>query len=99
MKRGNSFIYFGMFFVAAFIGEIYCLLVFRDDVVNIIGVGIVLMIASYLWLDSIRSIFLKEIEQIDDKVKNVEKLQKAIYVLTKRLNTNDTNKVKNRIKN
>jgi hypothetical protein len=99
MKKGNSFIYFGMFFITAFIGEIYCLLEFRDDVINIVGVGIVLMIASYLWLDSIRSIFIKEMEQIDDKVKNVEKLQKAIYVLTKRLNTEDTNKVKNRFKN
>lgn len=97
MKKGNSFIYFGMFFVVSFIAEIYCLLEYREDMVNIIGVGIVLLIATYLWLDTIQSTFIKEVEQIDNKVKNVEKLQKAIYVLIKRLNTEEKEKFRRKM--
>lgn len=85
MKKQRGIIYYGIFFLVALLGELYCLLEYREDVINIVGVGIVLLIAAYLWLDSIMGFYLNRVKEMEDRLERMEKIQKAIYITNKKI--------------
>jgi AAA ATPase containing von Willebrand factor type A (vWA) domain len=70
--------------MAALIIEAYCLLEFRDDMITVMGVGIVLLISAYLLMDSIKACYNSEMKKIDEKINLFAKLQKALYVTAKK---------------
>jgi len=84
MKKDNSILYFGVFFAASILAEIYCIL----EKINIIGVSIVIAIATYLLLDAIRNEKIRYNEKLEryfgERLDGIEKVQKALYVQTKK---------------
>ncbi|MFA9463461.1 MAG: hypothetical protein ACERKN_04140 [Velocimicrobium sp.] len=80
MKKDNNILYFGMFFVASVLAEIYCII----EKINIIGVSIVIIIATYLLLDAIQNEKMKNKEELEryfgERMNELEKVQKALYV-------------------
>lgn len=100
MKKGNGVIYFLLLFIASLLAELYCMLQFRNDYITIIGVGIVTLIAAYLVMDGIKGWWTRYLndrddmqrviqdellEQLDERIKDSAKLQKALYVTVKKM--------------
>lgn len=98
MKKKNNIILYGLFFLASILVETHCLLQFGNDLIVIAGVGLVVLIAAYLFMDGLLSTYAavkEEKEQkldehlqtistaIEEKLRELETLQKAIYVVTK----------------
>ncbi|MDK2807980.1 MAG: hypothetical protein PWP24_714 [Clostridiales bacterium] len=84
MKKDNNILYFGMFFAASILAEIYCII----NSINIIGVSIVVVIATYLLLDAIQTERVKEREYwktyLETRVDEIEKVEKALYMQSKK---------------
>lgn len=98
MKKKNNIILYGLLFLASILVETHCLLQFGNDLIVIAGVGLVVLITAYLFMDGLLSTYAavkEEKEQklderlqtistaIEEKLRELETLQKAIYVVTK----------------
>lgn len=94
MKKKMSIIFYSLFFIASIIMETYCLLQLRDDLISLGGMSLVVLISAYLLIDSILGEITKEklsvnnnnfiIDRIEKKLEDMENIQKAIYVSTKK---------------
>lgn len=98
MKRVAN-IFYTLFFIASLIFEGYCLQRLETNYVTIIGSGVVVLIASYLFLDVVISVYIKErncfleaaekrqqyaINELKEEMLEMQKVQKALYVSNKR---------------
>lgn len=98
MKIKLNGIFFGCFFLAAFLAEMYCLLL-PADFFTIGGLAIVVLISLYLLLDSLRSqwkqekerlplylenLFREESEKNNSRYTELLNLQKASYTAIKK---------------
>lgn len=98
MNKKKSVIPYILFFIWILLIEGYCLLRFRDNMEIIIGVGAFMLVAAYLMLDAIRNTYhlCKEenekgkkeqyerlINCLEDHFKEMETIQKAIYIVSK----------------
>lgn len=96
-KIANMF--YSIFFVAATIFLIYCFVEFRGDVAIMISASVVMLIASFLFIDVLVTVYKQEKADLLEKAKerqdattaeikkNLEeiiKYEKAIYVVNKR---------------
>lgn len=101
MKRKNSIILFGLSFLIALLGEVYLLNMDRIDIFSVIGIGIVVVLTGYLWMDSIFGLLssnnqkrnllweegLKELEEREiTRYTELINLQKATYTALKKSN-------------
>ncbi len=101
MKKWMNTLFFGGFFIASVIIEIYCIFMWEGNPISTIALGLVVLITGYLFMDSIRSWFIKScndlqffmshmVSEDNDKWKDqyVEllNLQKATYTATKKSN-------------
>ncbi|BCN33011.1 hypothetical protein [Anaeromicropila herbilytica] len=94
MKHKFSFIGFSLFFLLSIMMEAYCLLETRNDLISIIGMGVVVLISAYLvldvgitQLDGLRKNEANDscnYESLNKKLEEMENIQKAIYVSTKK---------------
>lgn len=84
MKKDKSVIYFGLFFTASILAEVYCII----EKINIIGVSVIVLIAAGLFMDSLRNEKDKAEERMEasvqTKLEEIEKIQKALYVQSER---------------
>lgn len=84
MKKDKSVIYFGLFFTASILAEVYCII----EKINIIGVSVIVLIAAGLFMDSLRNEKDKAEERMEasvqTKLEEIEKIQKALYVQAER---------------
>lgn len=97
-KKKRGFIFYCLFFLAAIMAEIYCLLEFRDDLITVGGIGIVTLIGAYFVLDAMikdESESRKKVlpdttqdripyEALYKKLENLEQIDKALYVAVKK---------------
>lgn len=93
-KSKNMVIGCCLFFLAVLMGEGYCLLNMKGDYVTAIGVGIVVLIAAYLFIDTLLGYIEKgKADKQEDEIRQpsgpqqdseTEKLQKAVYMIQKR---------------
>ena len=96
-KIANMF--YSIFFVAAIIFLIYCFTEFREDIPTMICATIVMLIATFLFIDVLVSIYQAEKKELlekaqerqDEATKEIKKTmeeilkyEKAIYVVNKR---------------
>lgn len=96
-KIANMF--YSIFFVAATIFLIYCFAEFRQDVATMICASIVMLIATFLFIDVLIGIYQAEKKDILEKMQErqdatsaelkksldeIIKYEKAIYVVNKR---------------
>lgn len=101
MDKKLNTLFFGSCFLAAFLGEAYCLLILKEPI-SIIALGIVVVITAYLFMDSIRSKVVKGIENLkflvdkvhqeesekwNDRYAQILNIQKATYGTIKKQNT------------
>lgn len=92
-------IFYTLFFIASLIFEGYCLQKFESDYVTIIGGGAVVLIASYLFIDVLISVYERErdrfleaarqreslaIKEVREEMLEMQKFQKALYISGKR---------------
>lgn len=94
MKRKINLIGFSLFFLLSIMIEMYCLLELRDDLITIVGMGIVVIISAFLLLDVIINETDKknnnsksenyDTSNLEKKLDELENIQKAIYVSTKK---------------
>lgn len=74
-KKSFGLSFYIMFFTFALLVEIYCYLEWRKDIISIIGTSIVLFIALYLLIESIKGeidkMKKKYYENIDDQYKKL----------------------------
>lgn len=98
LKKINS-IFFGLFFLIALILEIYVIYKFEGDLFTVIGIGVVVLITGYIFMDTVRSQVQEsinsikqdleksqkeELEIIKKELKQVLDIQKASYTATKK---------------
>ncbi|MFT4144838.1 MAG: hypothetical protein QM644_10325 [Mobilitalea sp.] len=98
IKRMNA-LFFGSCLLAAILLEVYCIQVFDGELISAIGIGIVVLITGYLFMDSIRSIYKEsfekskqllqelqrdEIAKRDSQYEELLNLQKASYTAVKK---------------
>jgi hypothetical protein len=106
MKNRMSIIFFGVCLLAALLGEEYCIQNLNGDLFSTLGIGLVVLIMGYLFLDSIRSNirqrrdkaqfyldrFVKEMtEKWSERYTELTNIQKATYSVTKK-NTQEISK-------
>lgn len=99
MKKKLNITFFGICFMAALMGEAYCIEVLKGDLFSTVGIGIVVLITGYLFIDTIISTIRQNTEDIkfyadrtireeDDKwnerFTEIINLQKATYTATKK---------------
>ena len=102
MKNRLNTLFFGLCFLGAVIGETYCLLYLKGDLFSTIGIGFVVLITGYLFMDSIRSNIKKSMDRAkqyaegvleegtkkwDERYTEMLNLQKATYSVTKKNST------------
>lgn len=98
LKKINS-IFFGLFFLIALILEIYSIYKFDGDLFTTIGIGLVVLITGYLFMDTVRSQVQEsimnikldleksqkeELDIIKKDLKQILDIQKASYTATKK---------------
>lgn len=70
--------------MAALLGEAYCLAALSEDLISMLGIGLVVLIAGYLLLDSIRfeveKYFIRVEEENERKREETTKLQKGLFM-------------------
>ncbi len=96
-KLANMF--YSVFFVASIIFLVYCFIEFREDLATMICASIVVLIAAFLFIDVLVSVykqekkdFLEKAQQREDAttaemkkyLNEILKYEKAIYVVSKR---------------
>lgn len=101
MKRKNSVILFGLSFLIALLGEVYLLNMDRIDIFSVVGIGLVVILTGYLWMDSIFGLIssknqkrkllweesLREFEEKkNSRYTELLNLQKATYAALKKSN-------------
>ena len=59
--------------------EVFCLLEYRHDSVAVIGGGIVVLIAAFLFIDMIVSLYIKERELFFQEAREREKRQERLW--------------------
>ena len=99
MKKKFSLIFYVLFWALADIFELYCLIALHDDLFSVVAGGLVVLIATYLMLDTMiewhreekkhymNEVITKQNEAIAEltrQIQEIEKYQKALYVYTKR---------------
>lgn len=115
-KKGNQLGLYSVFFIASVLTELYCLLQFRDDYIVVIGIGAVVLIATYLLMDSFCSEYglngkgrtkdkeeqedaieelrnKKGLKQLLERVEEIGKIQKALYVSNKKIEESLTKEI------
>lgn len=98
LKKINS-IFFGLFFLIALILEIFVIGKFDGDLFTTIGIGVVVLITGYIFMDTVRSQSQEsinnvkldleksqkeELELIKKELKQLLDIQKASYTATKK---------------
>lgn len=99
MKKKLNIIFFGICFLAALIGEIFCIQVLKGDLFSTLGIGLVVLITGFLFMETIQSnvnagrentkfyinqIFQEEHEKWLERYMQLLDLQKATYSATKK---------------
>lgn len=99
MKKRINIIFFSICFIAALIAEAYCILVLDGDLFSVVGIGAVVLITSYLLLDSIQSklvqsrdnarryldlIYSEESQKWNERYTELLNMHKATYTATKK---------------
>lgn len=99
MKGRIVNICYTLFFLAAIMFETFCLLEYRADAVAVIGGGIIVLIASFLFIDMIVILYVKERERffkesrdreerqaklVKDELEEILKYQKVTYLVVKK---------------
>jgi hypothetical protein len=99
MKKWMNTLFFGSFFIAAMLIEIYSIQILEGNLFSTAGLGIVVLIAGYLFMDSIRGalrqgreeakfymdrVFSEEAEKWNERYTELLNLQKASYTATKK---------------
>lgn len=94
-----------LFFMASIMLEIYCFLELREDIISVICGGGVVLIAGYLFIDTLPFDVMREKEiyygksleyeeKISKEITEILKFQKALYVLNKKAKTMDPDMIK-----
>ncbi len=98
IKRMNA-LFFGSCLLAAILLEVYCIQVFDGELFSAIGIGVVVLITGYLFMDSIRSIYKESVEKSKQQLQELQReeiarrdsqyeellnLQKASYTAVKK---------------
>jgi hypothetical protein len=99
MKKRMNIIFFSICFLAALLAETYCIQVLEGDIFSVVGIGIVVLITGYLFMDSARSLlirsseksksyvdhmYMEETEKWNERFTEFVNLQKATYTATKK---------------
>ena len=99
MLRKIANIFFTLFFIASIIFESYCILECGDSVIIVVCGGLVVVIAAFLFIDVLVSVYTRERDYILEKqaeqqketamiigkeLQEVLKYQKALYAVTKK---------------
>ena len=90
MKKDKSVILFGLSFIIALLGEVYLLNMNHIDNFSVVGIGIVVILTAYLWMDSIMDLISSK-NQVNDNEKDSSytellNIQKATYAALKKNN-------------
>ncbi len=90
MKKDKSVILFGLSFIIALLGEVYLLNMNHIDNFSVVGIGIVVILTAYLWMDSIMDLISSK-NQVNDNEKDSSytellNIQKATYAALKKSN-------------
>ena len=94
-RRKTNLILCSLILIASLLAEIYCFLEFRKDILTILGTSVIVLVAAFITLDSFLSIFgMDEKEGNDMKsdgfrniqkyLEEMEKVQKATFVMAKK---------------
>jgi hypothetical protein len=98
MKKMNV-LFFGICFFTALIGEIYCIQVLDGDLFTTVGIGLVVLITGFLFIETIQSkmeaakknsdfyidhMLQEENEKWNERYTELLNLQKATYTATKK---------------
>lgn len=98
IKRMNA-LFLGGCLLAAIILEVYCIQVYEGDLFSSIGIGLVVLITGYLFMDSLRSVYKESFEKLKQQLKEFQEeeiakrnsqyeellnLQKANYTAVKK---------------
>lgn len=99
MKKRMNTIFFSICFLAALMVQAYCIHILNGEIVSVIGLSIVVLITGYLWLDSIRGLWVESSERVkvvlekkyatesrklEEKYQELLNIQKATYTVLKR---------------
>ncbi len=99
MKKKLNIIFFGLCFLGSVMAEAYFFQLGEENLFSVIALGIVVLITGYLLMDSIRSklseyseVIKSQIDQLhnqnivrwDERVNDMQNLQKASYTATKK---------------
>ncbi len=99
MAKRINIIFFGLCFIAALMGEAYCIVILEGDLFSTVCIGFVVLITGYLFMDSIRSklvhsrdsgkfyidhVLQEENDRWNEKYNELVNLQKATYTATKK---------------
>jgi hypothetical protein len=99
MKKRINIIFFSICFIASLLAEAYCILVLDGDLFSVVGIGLVVLITSYLLMDSIQSklaqsrdnirsyldlIYSEESQKWNERYTELLNMHKATYTATKK---------------
>ncbi|BBF44593.1 hypothetical protein lbkm_3307 [Lachnospiraceae bacterium KM106-2] len=94
MRKKIKIIFYSLFFMTAAIFEVYTLLELRQDMVSLLCSSMVMLIASYLFLDMIidcyreqRRLFIEmaEHKELHKDLQELIKYEKALLVINKKI--------------
>mgnify|MGYP001005150041 FL=1 len=110
MKEKTLILLFGLCFLISLLGEIYLLNASNPHAFSIIGIGIVVVLTGYLWIDSIweyvsniinknklmyEDLIKQENEKWEARYTELLKIQKATYVAVKKSDLKLQEEIKN----
>ena len=110
MKEKTIVLLFGLCFLISLLGEIYLLNASNPHAFSIIGIGIVVVLTGYLWIDSIweyvsniinknklmyEDLIKQENEKWEARYTELLKIQKATYVAVKKSDLKLQEEIKN----
>lgn len=99
MKRRTYSIFFGTCFMAAMLVEVYCLVRLNSNLYTMLGVGLLVLVTGYQFMDSVISSILQnsriiknnidgivseELNKWNDRYIEILNIQKAMYAATKK---------------
>ena len=94
-RRKTNLILCSLILIASLLAEIYCFLEFRKDILTILGTSVIVLVAAFITLDSFLSIFGMDEKEgngvksdgfrnIQKYLEEMEKVQKATFVMAKK---------------
>ncbi len=110
MKEKTIILLFGLCFLISLLGEIYLINASNPHAFSIIGIGIVVVLTGYLWIDSIweyvsniinknklmyEDLIKQENEKWEARYTELLKIQKATYVAVKKSDLKLQEEIKN----